>query len=400
MSIPSNTERRSDSPDDTDAREMTWHDAVPSSADFLSFCQSKGLPSEDAGLPSWKTPLAKSCCESASLLWSPGASTPWTMLCWCRLLGCATCAPWQAGDRMSETGRKLGVRFTPEYVASVYIGSKDLECKSGPQNRLWATRFTDPEFPKTLWNRLGRLAERLRARGKHVQYFAVADQGDGYSVLSTVPLWDLTPGRRGRPTKASVTCVEVPVDVGLAWLFGILTSGGAVAWTRTKGWKATRQKPLAKKLGTAKVAVAERAGRMLRHNCSGLSEAELADAATRAIADSQTVESGTATCGDCGESVSQPREWSLTTGFACAACIHHRNTARLAKPVASCLRTLLAEGTMSEMEVERALGLSWPHHRYSFHVNREFLELALTLSGAERYHDGRWGLTDPISAAG
>jgi hypothetical protein len=382
---------------DSRRTDTTWRDVVPSMPDFLAFCHREGLPGEDPGPLTFRSvpPTDWGCHESSTLSWIEGESTVSICSFACRLLSCPYCACWKNVERLSQTAERLDMPFSAEYVAQIYngLGSR---CKSEPHIQLNAAWFSEKAHVRVVKRRLRSQAGRLRKRGQTVEYFAVADQGGGWWVLSTVPMWDQTVGRRGRRAKAMVASVPVAAEVGLAWLFGIFSSARANGWTRSEGWeplnvhKASGKRKI--KLGTGRDNEIERVHNMLGTSLKGLSKPEARAAVTRAFKDDRSLSRGTASCTSCGGPVERrdSYSWEPMSGFTCSSCRAKEYAEKAAHLIAPTLRPLLAQGPVNEGAIERHLAVAWSGHHYSFWKHRKLLERALTLVGAVCHPDGQW----------
>jgi hypothetical protein len=390
----------------SDANDTTWHDAVLSTPDFLAFCRREGLPGEDPGPVSFISvpPTEWGCHESSSLSWVEGAPTASVASWACKRLSCRYCACWKNVERLSQTAERQGVPFSPEYVAQIYNGVS-CRCRSAPHIQLYATWLRPGVLPHKMKRRLRGQVDRLRKRGQTVEYFAIADQGWGWWVLSTVPMWDETVGRRGRRPKASAVAVTVPAEVGLAWLFGIFSSAKAIDWTRSEGWEPPKVAKGAGRgkieLGTGKGDEIERVRKLLRTSLKGMCEPEARAAVSRAFRDDRALIHGTGSCTTCGGSVGlrDRYRWDPACGFTCSSCVGEENAQKMAHVLAPTLQPLLADGPVNEGAIERCLSAKWAWRKYSFWKDRDMLELALTLAGGVCHPDTGWSSIGSQSSA-
>ena len=383
---------------DSHKNDTAWRDVALMMPDFLAFCSREGLPGEDPGPLTFLSvpPTEWGCHESSAITWTEGAATASATSFACRLLSChGDCSAWLNAERLSQTAERLNVPFSAEYVAQIYngLGSR---CRSEPHIQLHAAWFSEKAHVRVVKRRLRGQADRLRKRGQTVEYFAIADQGWGWWVLSTLPLWDQTVGRRGRRPKATVASVSVAAEVGIAWLFGIFSSAKAINWTRSEGWEPLHvDKDSGNhkiKLGIAKNDVAQRVQALLGSSLAGLSEPETRAALTRAFKDDRALISKTAFCTSCRGSVEtgDRDHWEPIRGFTCSSCRVEEYAEKTARLIAPTLRPLLARGPVNEGAVDRHLAVAWAGHNYSFWKYRQVLERALSLAGGVCHAVWQW----------
>jgi hypothetical protein len=263
-------------------------------------------------------------------------------------------------------------------------------------------------------------AGRRRHKGVEVQYLAAVDHRKGWWVLSTAPLWDKTPGRRGRPPKREVTIVCVEASVGLAWSFGILSSGAAIDKTRSTGWIVHSDDDdhgdgsSVIHLGAARTDVAERVGELLwpEHLDRTTPEEDARAISAKAIADIKDLLNRGAACVSCRREIGEKTAyaWSPTNGVTCEDCAQRERQAAMERSkrklalgpseeelLADALRGLLLRGPATPPVIERWLsdrGMDiW------FSTDDDLLQRSLTVVGAVCHPDGRWGLSEGYAKA-
>jgi hypothetical protein len=390
---------------------MAWQEVPLRSQDFMAFCQREGLPGEHPG-PAMFTSEAPpgNCNVTAGLLWRQGSRSPFLYRLFCKKSPCASCGPWQAGKRLTETAKREGLDLTPDFVSQIYIGSLRGKCESTTQNQLHAVWFRDDAPASTIHLRLRRQAGRLRKKGQRVEYFAVMARRSGWWVLSTVELWPTNAGR-GRPSKVGPG-VPVTPAIGLAWLFGILASGMGEEWTRSRGWAWPKSDSAGYiRLGMAGTAISSTAKEMLDYQLGEASEAELRVLGASAIADARALKENGVPCRSCGCEIteSDSAAWDASLGFVCLPCLEveiqnvpKRHDCALAlgpseeDVLADATRGLLVRGPATELAVER-----WLRDQgflTSFFTDGDLLRRSLALVGAVCHPDGRWGFAQEQSS--
>ena len=393
-----------------------WRSVAPTKSDLIAFCRREGLPGEDPGPATFDSiaPEPEHCHTRGNLFWKPGTGQPpWSKSYPCRLKSCSYCAVWMGGERLEAAAEQLGKQLTPEYVGQIYMGAnKSSICRNDPHIQLFAHWFNDRAKPEEVKDLLQDRADRLRKKGARVEYLAVMDHRRACWVLSTAPLWDHTPGRRGRPPKSGVVIVPVDADIGLAWIFGIMSSGAAMDWTRTRGFTPGSENDRSFgniRLGWEENKVNELAGHMLSPLLDQTtSEAMAREMSSHAIADAKTMLHRGVECVSCGREVQDKTAWAWSPGlgFTCSDC--HQSDVQAAaeryerehipgppeeKLIADALRGLLVQGPATEGEIERWMKqerdwMIW------FRNDGELLRQSLTLVGAVCHPDGRWGFSE------
>lgn len=386
---------------------LTWQEVVLRSDDFFAFCGRVGLPGEHPGPALFTSPTPGPCGVTSGLLWQRGATSPWKYRLFDRQLVCSMCAPWQAGERLSESAGREGIDLTPEYVSQIYkLGTRAI-CRSKTRNQLYALWFKDEGSPDSVQRRISRQAGRLRKKGQRVEYFVVRTRRGGWWVLSTVPLWPTKTGR-GRPSLLGPG-VPVRADVGFAWMFGVMASGMAEHWTRSRGWTGGKKKSSGDnlQLGMAGNKIVDFAQDMLGLKLGPLSDADAKSIGAKALADARAIRERGAPCRSCAAVITAEVDagWDAALGFICIPCLEveiqataDRYTRELVlhPPVeqllTDSLRVLLLGGPATELDIEHWLNdqgfPAW------FSTDGELLRRSLTLVGAVCHLDGRWGLAD------
>jgi hypothetical protein len=408
------------------SRPMRWQDVAPSRSDLIEFCRREGLPGEDVGGASFRSIVPRPCHKSGNLYWKPGTNLPpWTTSFACRKFCCSYCAPWMGSILVSDVAESLGVELTPEYAGQIYNGTTSIGsyCQSDPHiDPLFAHWFQDTAEVSFVKDVLQDQAGRRRDKGVAVQYLAAVDHRKGWWVIATAPLWDQTPGRRGRPPKREVTIVPVEAVVGLAWSFGILSSGAAIDKTRSTAWilhsdDDDRGKVASGviRLGAARTDVGERVGELLwpEHLDRTTSEQDARAISARAIANVKSLLNRGAPCVSCGRKIGEKTAYAFNPlrGLTCEGCAEtERQAARDCREqqaalgpseeelLGDALRGLLIRGPATELQIERHLnGQNWG---VWFSCDDDLLRQSLNFVGAVCHPDGRWGLPELGAAAG
>ncbi len=314
----------------------------------------------------------------------------------CRNWHCGRCAAYKAATILSGIAQQIPARWPSSFVHQIYMNTavKDL-CKIGGQN-LYAWSFVDSAERVTVRSRLKKQATRLRQRGHTVEFLA-AQGHDKWWIISTIPFW-LPTNPKGRPPKSDLgTHVSVPAVVALTWMHGVLASGWAEQWSRSRGWvppgKAKAKVAPGTQLATGKQPKLQLTKTLLTQMLVGLKPEERTPQTvmTRSVLACTQAEEffklpDSTPCAECKNPIGDEytRKWTS----AGPVCNRRHDEGAVCDPLggesaelAQVLTPLLGDVDLSEVMIEQLLHeagftAAW------FSSDRELLEQALQMAGA------------------